>query len=178
MTRFRFGLCAAPHGKARSGEEQGVTTMPALARESRRKARIRLGGFLDGTGVVFPPDARQCRSCEVRRPVKETNCECVEAGRVERRRFRTDMQGKKGPPCAASRKAHRTGRRQSVRAVRALQGRSGARIVAEPGGPRPSARRDTRRTLQQRKQAPRRVRSAEFRRGQTVQQGAGMGRWQ
>ena len=55
----------------------------------------------------------------------------------------------------------RTGRRQSVRAMRTLQGRSGARCVAEPGGPRPSARRDTRKTLQQRKQVPRRARSAE-----------------
>ena len=74
----------------------------------------------------------------------------------------------------------RTGWRLSVRAVRArrdraLQGR--ARRVAEPGSPRPCARRDTRKTLQQRKQAPRRARSAKGWRGQTVQQGAGMGRW-
>jgi hypothetical protein len=38
-------------------------------------------------------------------------------------------------------------------------------------------RADTRQTLQQRKQAPRRARSAEGWRGQTVQQGAGMGSW-
>ena len=74
----------------------------------------------------------------------------------------------------------RTGRRQSVPAgcaLQALQGRSGVRRVAERGGPRPSASRDTRQTLQQRKQAPRRARTAEGWRGQTVQQGAGMGSW-
>ena len=52
----------------------------------------------------------------------------------------------------------RTGRRLSVPAgcaLQALQGRSRARRVAERGGPRLSASRDTRQTLQQRKQAPR-----------------------
>ena len=74
----------------------------------------------------------------------------------------------------------RTGRRQSVPAgcaMQALQGHHRARRVAERGGPRPSASRDTRQILQQRKQAPRRARTAECWKGQTVQQGAGMGSW-
>ena len=74
----------------------------------------------------------------------------------------------------------RTGRRLSVPAgcaLQALQGRSGASRVAEREGPQPSASRDIRQTWQQRKQAPRRARTAECWKGQPVQQGAGMGSW-
>jgi hypothetical protein len=98
--------------------------MPVVARESAAQGanwtqRVP-GRHWRRVSAASPEDVRQCRSC--RRPVKETSCERLEAGRVERRKSRTDMPRKKRSKMRRLLKGAPVGGRLCERCVRCKGG--------------------------------------------------------